>query len=218
MWNGAWNKRKLTSEISNWFLPSSVGRARDWWSEVMGSNPTGGNFLMKYILFCVTSDLSDNLIEMRQIALSHFLWISGTQMDSTDWNYSLFDFTDFFNSSFALHRVNLCQRNIQMDWNRNCQIDSNYCQTNVPLSGYNREWFNILYYEENFTEGIVKLFLHVYFGLGRYQWVYCYLSSKLNGNSCSCSIFHNVSINSLHICIQAKMYSFLHQYTGNLLW
>ena len=27
MWSGAWNKRKLTSEISNRFLPSWVGRA-----------------------------------------------------------------------------------------------------------------------------------------------------------------------------------------------
>ena len=32
--------------------------------EVMGSNPTGCNFLTKFLLFCVTSDLSDNLTEM----------------------------------------------------------------------------------------------------------------------------------------------------------
>ena len=38
--------------------------------EVMGSNPTGGNFLTKFILCCVTSDLSDNLTEMCQISLS----------------------------------------------------------------------------------------------------------------------------------------------------
>ena len=31
----------------------------------MGSNPTGENFLMKFILFCLTLYLSDNLIEMR---------------------------------------------------------------------------------------------------------------------------------------------------------
>ena len=32
----------------------------------MGSNPTGGgrHFLTKFILFCVTLDLSDNLTEM----------------------------------------------------------------------------------------------------------------------------------------------------------
>ena len=34
----------------------------------MGSNY--GQFLMKFILFCVTSDLSDNLTEMRKISLS----------------------------------------------------------------------------------------------------------------------------------------------------
>ena len=33
--------------------------------EVVGSNPTGGHFLMKFILFWVTLDLSDNLTEMR---------------------------------------------------------------------------------------------------------------------------------------------------------
>ena len=43
MWSGAWNKRKLTSEISNRFLPSSVGRTGDWWSGGHGS---------KQILFC----------------------------------------------------------------------------------------------------------------------------------------------------------------------
>ena len=31
---------------------------------VVGSNPTVGNFLTKFILFCVTLDLSDNLTEM----------------------------------------------------------------------------------------------------------------------------------------------------------
>ena len=33
--------------------------------EVVSSNPTGGNFLTKFILFHVTLDLSDNLTEMR---------------------------------------------------------------------------------------------------------------------------------------------------------
>ena len=32
--------------------------------EVVISNPTGGQFLTKFILFCVTSGLSDNLTEM----------------------------------------------------------------------------------------------------------------------------------------------------------
>ena len=38
--------------------------------EVVSSNPTGGNFLTKFILFCVTLDLSDILTEMCQISLS----------------------------------------------------------------------------------------------------------------------------------------------------
>ena len=38
--------------------------------EVVSSNPTGDNFLTKFILFCVTLDLSDNLPEMRQIGLT----------------------------------------------------------------------------------------------------------------------------------------------------
>ena len=38
--------------------------------EAVGSNPTGGQFLTKFILFCVTLDLSDNLTEMRQTDLS----------------------------------------------------------------------------------------------------------------------------------------------------
>ena len=38
--------------------------------EVVSSNSTGGNFWMKFILCCVTSDLSDNLTEMRQTGLS----------------------------------------------------------------------------------------------------------------------------------------------------
>ena len=31
--------------------------------EVVSSNPTGDNFLTKFILFCVALDLSDNLTE-----------------------------------------------------------------------------------------------------------------------------------------------------------
>ena len=38
--------------------------------EVVSSNPIGGNFLTKFVLFCVTLDLSDNLTEMHQIGLS----------------------------------------------------------------------------------------------------------------------------------------------------
>ena len=38
--------------------------------EDVGSNPTVGQFLTKFILCCVTSYLSDNLTEMRQLSLS----------------------------------------------------------------------------------------------------------------------------------------------------
>ena len=75
MWSGAWNKRKLTSEISNRFLASSVGRAGDWWSEGHWFKPQWGQFLTKFILFCVASDLSDNLTEMHQSGLSWKTWL-----------------------------------------------------------------------------------------------------------------------------------------------
>ena len=70
MRSGPWNKRKLTSEISNRFLVSSVRRAWDWWSSGCEFKPHWGQFLMKFVLFCVTLDLSDNLTEMRLKGLS----------------------------------------------------------------------------------------------------------------------------------------------------
>ena len=45
MWSGAWNKRKLTSEIFNRFLPSTVSRALDCWSGGHGFKPYWGQFL-----------------------------------------------------------------------------------------------------------------------------------------------------------------------------
>ena len=36
-------------------------------SEVVGSKPHWEQFLTKFILFCVTLDLSDNLTEMRMV-------------------------------------------------------------------------------------------------------------------------------------------------------
>ena len=70
MWSGAWHKRRLTSEISNRFLPSTVSRALDWWPRGCEFKPHWGQFLTKFILCCVSSDLSDNLTEMGQTGLS----------------------------------------------------------------------------------------------------------------------------------------------------
>ena len=80
MWSGAWNKRKLTSDISNRFLASSVRRAWDWWSGGCEFKPHWGQFLMKFILLCVTLDLPDNLTEMR---LKGPTWKARMQMGKT---------------------------------------------------------------------------------------------------------------------------------------
>ena len=74
MWSSAWNKRELTSEISDRFFPSSVCRVIDWWSGGCVFKSYKGEILTKFILCCVTSDLSDNLTEMRQISLSWKTW------------------------------------------------------------------------------------------------------------------------------------------------
>ena len=57
--------------LPNRFLPSSVGRTLEWRSGGCRFKPHWWQFLMKFIMFCVTLDLSDNLTEMRQISL---LW------------------------------------------------------------------------------------------------------------------------------------------------
>ena len=49
--------------LPNRFLPSSVGKALVWRSGGPGFKPHWGKILMKFILFCVTLDLSDNLTE-----------------------------------------------------------------------------------------------------------------------------------------------------------
>ena len=81
MWSSAWNKRKLTSDISNRILPNSVRRAWDCWSGGHGFKPHWGQFLTKSILCCLTLDLSDNLTEMRLIGLT---W--KTQIYAQEWN------------------------------------------------------------------------------------------------------------------------------------
>ena len=62
--------RPVINEVFNRFLPSTVSRALDCWSGGHEFKPPWGQFLTKFILCCVTSDLSDNLTEMRQISLS----------------------------------------------------------------------------------------------------------------------------------------------------
>ena len=41
-----------------------LAQLAEWWSGGCGFKPHWGQFLMKFILFCVTLDLSDNLTEM----------------------------------------------------------------------------------------------------------------------------------------------------------
>ena len=64
MWSSSWKQKKAhfrnLQQIS--FLAQLAEHETDD-PEVVGSNPTGGNLLTKFILCCVTSDLSDNLIE-----------------------------------------------------------------------------------------------------------------------------------------------------------
>ena len=86
-----WNKRILTSDISNRFLASSVSRAQDWWSGGCEFKPCLGQFLTKFILCCVTLNLSDNLTEMRlkgltwktQLKLLHWAWNNQPQIVAT---------------------------------------------------------------------------------------------------------------------------------------
>ena len=70
MWSGAWNKKAHFRNPPNRFLPSSVGRTGGH-----GFKPHWGQFLTKFILCCVTSDLSDNLTEMCQTGLSRKTWL-----------------------------------------------------------------------------------------------------------------------------------------------
>ena len=76
MWSGAWNKRKLTSQISNRFPASTVGRAWEWWSGGCEFKPHWGQFLMKFIFFLVILDLPDIRTEMYQISLSWKTWLA----------------------------------------------------------------------------------------------------------------------------------------------
>ena len=57
------NKAHFRNLLPIKFLSSSVGRTLEWCSGGCGFQPHWGQFLTKLILFCVTLDLSDNLIE-----------------------------------------------------------------------------------------------------------------------------------------------------------
>ena len=60
---------KVHSRHSNKSLAQLVEYGTDD-LEVVSSNFTGETFLTKFMLCCVTLDLSDNLTEMRQIGLT----------------------------------------------------------------------------------------------------------------------------------------------------
>ena len=62
MWSCAWNKRKLTSENSNRFLPSTVSRALDWWSGGCGFKSHWGQFLTKFILCQISPSWKTRLL------------------------------------------------------------------------------------------------------------------------------------------------------------
>ena len=103
------NKRKLSSDISNRFLPSSVSRAWDWWFGGCEFKPRWGQFLMRFILCCVTLDLSDNLTEnvsdrpnVKNCKVSrsdtHLCWLqklTGSRLNSCCWR--------FFQGEWLLH-------------------------------------------------------------------------------------------------------------------
>ena len=58
------NKARSRNLMPNRFLPSSVGRSLESWSGGLGCKPHWVQFLTKFILFCETLDLSNNLTEM----------------------------------------------------------------------------------------------------------------------------------------------------------
>ena len=69
------NKAHFRNPLANRFLPSSVGRALEWWSGGCGFKPHWGQFLMKFILFCVTLDLSEFLIVKNLIHAIRLVWL-----------------------------------------------------------------------------------------------------------------------------------------------
>ena len=69
--NGAWLYKGLNDSQTQPNSDLARGdRALDWWFRGCEFKPQWGQFLTKFILCCVTSDLSDNLTEIRQISLS----------------------------------------------------------------------------------------------------------------------------------------------------
>ena len=95
MWSGAWNKAHFRNLLPNTQLPSSVGRTSEWWSGGYGFKPCWGQFLIKFILFCV--DLSDNLTEMPIVKNPNESVTSlGIEALSYEKSWIRFDFTTIF--------------------------------------------------------------------------------------------------------------------------
>ena len=80
------NKAHFRNFLLNRFLHSSVGRALEWWSRGCGFQPHWGKFLMKFILFGVTLDLSDYLTETRIVKNSIVSRLERSEVKS-DSNY-----------------------------------------------------------------------------------------------------------------------------------
>ena len=76
-----------------------------------------GQFLTKFILYCVTLDLSDNLTEMRQIGLS---W--KTQMILTDDSWSRTQYVPTFSYWYNCSRIQ-CTPEI-LNWRQRCEYDN----------------------------------------------------------------------------------------------
>ena len=71
MWSGAWNKWKFTSEISNRFLASTVGRAWDWWSGSCENRPAEEITQLKYWHWSITQSFWKTLMFYNILATVH---------------------------------------------------------------------------------------------------------------------------------------------------
>ena len=75
--HGVFGKNWLNNRLASPFGVGVPSSEKSWIHHWVGHGfkPHWGKFLMKFILYYVTSDLSDNLTEMRQISLWWKTWI-----------------------------------------------------------------------------------------------------------------------------------------------